>query len=68
MTYNVITFSDGFDQHLKDLEETFMRIKGEGLKINTGKCRFGFAKTKFLGYQIRRKTVSNGRLLSRAET
>ena len=49
---DVITFSKMFEQHLKDLRETFERIKVANFKIKTKKCRFGFRETKLLGFIV----------------
>ena len=49
---DVNVHSKTFEQHLKDLEEVFKRIKKAGLKLRMDKCKFCFNKIEFLGYVI----------------
>ena len=41
-----------FEQHLKDLEQVFMKIRKAKLKLKLGKCHFCYPEIKFLGYIV----------------
>ena len=41
-----------FEEHLKDLEEVFKRLRKAGLKLRMDKCKFCFGEIEFLGYII----------------
>ena len=38
--------------HLDDLKETFATLKQYQIKLNLGKCVFGVASGKFLGFMV----------------
>ena len=38
--------------HLDDLRETFATLKQYQMKLNPGKCVFGVASGKFLGFMV----------------
>ncbi|GAA0176483.1 hypothetical protein LIER_29465 [Lithospermum erythrorhizon] len=38
--------------HLRNLRETFNRLRESQLKVNPEKCSFGVVSGKFLGYMI----------------
>ena len=38
--------------HLDDLRETFATLKQYQMKLNLGKCVFGVASGKFLGFMV----------------
>jgi hypothetical protein len=44
--------SKKFEQHIRDLEEVFKRIRKAGLKLRIDKCKFCFSEIEFLGYII----------------
>ena len=48
---DIICFSSSFDQHLKDLREFFLRLRGASLKIKLSKCNFGSNRISLL-YRI----------------
>ena len=49
---DVNVHSKTFEQHLKDLQEVFERIRKSGLKLRIDKCHFCYQELKFLGYVI----------------
>ena len=49
---DILVVSDTFDQHLKDLEEVFSRLRQANLKLNPKKCLFARSKLTFLGHEI----------------
>nr|XP_027224911.1 uncharacterized protein K02A2.6-like [Penaeus vannamei] len=55
---DVIVYSRGFSQHLKDLEETLQLLAAAGLKLNIEKCKFAATTINFLGFTISPEGVS----------
>ena len=55
-TYNyiddVLVASKNEEEHIKHLEELFVRLQEHGLKINPAKCKFGKEELNFLGYTV----------------
>ena len=47
----VLTETSFFD-HLKDLEQVFVRLKSAGLQCNAPKCKFAAYETEYLGYNL----------------
>ncbi len=54
---DLITFSTGFDQHLRNLTELFMQMSGRDLKLKPSKCFFAQEHVSYLGHQISRKGI-----------
>jgi len=55
---DVVVYSRGFSQHLKDLEETLQLLAAAGLKLNIEKCKFAATTINFLGFTISPEGVS----------
>ena len=49
---DIIIFSVTFEQHQKDLESVFKRLKEHNLSLKTDKCRFCHKEIKFLGHIV----------------
>ena len=49
---DVNVHSKTYEEHLKDLEEVFKRLRKAGLKLRMDKCKFCFSEIEFLGYII----------------
>jgi len=49
---DVNAHSRTFEQHMRDLEEVFTRIRNAGLKLRADKCKFCFNEIEFLGYVV----------------
>ena len=49
---DIIVFSPSKEQHYKDLESVFEKIKNSGLKVKPTKCHFLNQKVKFLGHEL----------------
>lgn len=49
---DIIVFSKSFDDHLEHLKKIFDALLDAKLKISIEKCKFGFNKIKYLGYEI----------------
>lgn len=49
---DAIVASSTFEEHIKDLNEVFQRLKNAGLKINPKKCVFAQSSCKFLGHVV----------------
>ena len=45
------------DDHLEDLRETFDTPRFYNMKLNSGKCVFGVAARKFLGFMVSRRGI-----------
>ena len=43
--------------HLDDLRETFATLKQYQMKLNPGKCTFGVALGKFLGFMVSQRWI-----------
>ena len=43
--------------HLDDLRETFAMLKQYQMKLNPGKCVFGVASGKFLGFMVSQRGI-----------
>ena len=43
--------------HLEDLRETFATLKEYHMKLNPGKCVFGVASGKFLGFMVSQRGI-----------
>ena len=43
--------------HLKDLGETFDKLRFYGMRLNPAKCTFGASSGKFLGYLVSRRGI-----------
>ena len=54
---DVITASEGFNNHLKDLKSVFQRLRTAKLKIKPSKCKFGCSEIKFLGFIVSRAGI-----------
>ena len=49
---DIVIKSQDFDEHLKNLEQTFIRIRKHQLKMNPLKCAFGVITGNFLGFLV----------------
>ena len=43
--------------HLDDLKETFGTLRQYQMKLNPGKCAFGVASGKFLGFMVSQRGI-----------
>ena len=49
---DIISFDSVHENHLKNLENIFRRLKEFGLKLNPAKCQFLKSKVKYLGHVV----------------
>ena len=49
---DVIVFSKGFDDHVRDLKAVFKRLEAAGMTLNLTKCRFAVNTVEFLGHFV----------------
>ena len=49
---DILVASHSAEQHVKDLEAVFRRLRDHGLLQRPDKCRFGLPSIAFLGHQI----------------
>ena len=52
---DVVILSSTFEQHIKDLQEVFDRLKAAGLKLSPTKCKFA----QILGHEISSEGISH---------
>ena len=49
---DILIFSPTFEQHCKDLEEVFDRLRQANLRLHPKKCSFALPETLYLGHII----------------
>ena len=49
---DIIVYSSSFDQHLKDLEQVFDRLRQHNLTLKPSKCHFAAQQVDYLGHVI----------------
>src|SRR5438876_1542458 len=49
---DIIIHSKTFEDHIRDIEEVFQKLRKAKLKLGPEKCHFGFKEIKFLGHII----------------
>ena len=54
---DVIVYSHGIHQHVKDLKEIFQRFRENGFSLHPGKCTWAQERVKFLGHIISRTGI-----------
>ena len=54
---DVVTASDSFKNHLKDLRKVFEKLRTAKLKIKPSKCKFGCSEIKFLGFIVSKEGI-----------
>ena len=57
---DILVYSKGHSEHLRDLENCFLRLKEHNLKISIEKSIFGSASTEYLGFKIDRNGIKPG--------
>lgn len=55
---DVVTASDNFGNHLKDLRKVFEKLRAAKLKVKPSKCKFGCSEIKFLGFIVSKSGIS----------
>lgn len=55
--YDILVKSTKTENHWRDLEETFSKIRKAGIKLKPEKCTFGVLEGKFLGYLISKEGI-----------
>ncbi|EXX52028.1 gag-pol fusion protein [Rhizophagus irregularis DAOM 197198w] len=55
--YDVIIYSDTFEQHLEHLRVIFDRLEDAGLKLNPDKCSFVKEELEFLGHIVSNRGI-----------
>ena len=49
---DVVIFSPGLDEHLKDLDAVFSRLRQANISLKASKCMIAMQKVDFLGYEL----------------
>ena len=58
---DILVHSTNFDNHLKDLAESFSRLRFHGFKINLLKCSFCAEETNYLGFRLTKQGILPGK-------
>lgn len=61
---DIIVYSSGFEQHLKDLEETLQLLMAASLKLNTEKCIIANTSIDFLEFTISHNVLPDHRRIA----
>eukprot|EP00210_Caulerpa_lentillifera_P006538 g6244.t1 len=54
---DVCVYANGFEEHLKCLNDTLRVLHSCGLRLNITKCHFGYNSVDFLGHQLSNKGI-----------
>ena len=54
---DIVVKSQGFNEHLKNLEKAFIRMRKHQLQINPLKCAFGVTAENFLGFLVHNRGI-----------
>ena len=54
---DIVVKSQDFDEHLKNLEQAFIRMRKHQLKMNPLKCAFGVTVGNFLGFLVHNRGI-----------
>jgi len=57
---DLIIHSQTHYQHLKSLDEAFMRLAAHNLRVNLKKCVFGSSETSYLGFRLTKNGIFPG--------
>jgi len=49
---DVLSFTDGWTQHLQELRELFSRVRKAGLTMKPSKCCFAYDKIEYVGHIV----------------
>ncbi|KAK8773672.1 hypothetical protein V5799_011792 [Amblyomma americanum] len=49
---DIIIYSDSFENHLRDIEQVLVRLRGAGLKLKPSKCQFLKNEVKYFGHVV----------------
>ena len=55
--YDILVFSQNFNQHLDNLQQVFDRLKSANLKLKPSKCEFAAKKVNYLGHVISKNGI-----------
>lgn len=54
---DIIAMSPTYSTHVKDLNETFERIRAQEMRLNPTKCSFGLSGGRFLGFLLTQRDI-----------
>ena len=58
---DIIVFGGSMEEHLKRLENVFLKLRRHGLKIEAAKCKFFQSQVSYLGHIVSAEGVSSDR-------
>lgn len=54
---DILIASYDFDDHLRNLNDVFVRLSRHGLKLNANKCEFFLEKVNYLGHEVTQEGI-----------
>ena len=63
---DIIVFNEHFDDHLKDLEAVFKRLRKAGISLKLSKCVFAASEVEYLGFVLSTDGIRPQRKLAEA--
>jgi hypothetical protein len=55
---DIFIMSSDFDEHIKHMEEVFVRLNNAGLRLKPSKCCLAQTRVTFLGYEVTEKGIA----------
>lgn len=53
----MVVRSQSVEEHVRDMEEVFYRIRHYNMRLNPSKCAFGVGADKFLGFMLTTRDI-----------
>ena len=63
---DIVIFSRNFDQHIKDIEAVFNRLRDANISLKASKCVFAARRVDFLGYDLSSEGIKPQKRLTTA--
>ena len=63
---DIAIFSRTFDEHLKDIEAVFNRLRHTGITLKRSNCAFAKESVEFIGYELSMAGIKPQKLLTDA--
>ena len=63
---DIAIFSRAFNEHLKDIEAVFSRLRNTGITLKQSKCAFAKESIEFLGYELSMAGIKTQKRLTNA--
>ena len=63
---DIVIFNSNFEDHLKDIESVFLRLREANITLKASKCVFAARSVDFLGYHLSSEGIKPQKRLTRA--